>query len=257
MQGIGADVHPRPVFVLGNQKSGTSPVAGLLAKLTGLPLTMDIRREIERPEIERVKRGEMSLPDFVRRNKLSFSRAIIKEPNLTFVYDQVAGAFPGAKFVLVYRDPRENIRSILNRVHVAGDQEALTQRQVGEMTVGWQRIFAGEPVGRTGSTFVETLAHRWNAAAGVLIDNEGHLFPVRFEDFLSDKAGEIRRLAGALDVPAKNDIAAHVDFPFQPPGDRGVGWLDFFGQKNLERIESVCGEAMSRLGYAPSNGGKS
>jgi hypothetical protein len=255
LQAMGADVNSRPVFVLGNQKSGTSPIAGLLAKLTGLSLTMDIRREIERPEIERVRRGEMPFPDYVKKNKLSFSREIVKEPNLTFVYGQLAEVFPDAKYVFVYRDPRENIRSILNRVRAGGDQDALTAEQVRDMTVGWRRIFDGEPVGMRGEHFVETLARRWDAAARVLIDNEGRMIPLRFEDFLQDKDGEIRRLANALALPAKHDIAVHVDFPFQPPGERGVKWLDFFGEKHLKRIEGICGESMARLGYAASNGG--
>ena len=250
VQGWRAEISSRPIFVLGNQKSGTSPIAGLLARFTGLPLTMDIRREIERPEIELVRRGEMTLPDFVQRNRLSFSRVIIKEPNLTFVFKALAETFPEARFVFVYRDPRENIRSILNRVRATGDQEALTDEQLREMTVGWRHIFAGEPVGKAGDHFVETLAFRWDAAAQVLFDNESRMTQVRFEDFLRDKIGTIRGLASALDLPEENDIAAHVDFPFQPPGDRGVEWLDFFGDKNLHRIESVCGESMARLGYS-------
>jgi hypothetical protein len=124
------------------------------------------------------------------------------------------------------------------------------------MTIGWQRIFDGEPVGKMGDHFVETLACRWDAAARILIENEGRMIPVRFEDFLQDKIGEIKRLAHTLGLPETSDISALVDFPFQPPGDRGVAWLDFFGEKNLQRIESICAKSMARLGYALSNGGR-
>jgi hypothetical protein len=243
------DVHPNPIFVLGNQKSGTSPIAGLLARLTGLSLTMDIRREIEHPGIELVRRGEMTLSEFVQRNKLDFSRAIIKEPNLTFIYELLADAFPGATFVYVYRDPRDNIRSILNRINATGRQERLNAAQHGDMTAGWKRVFEGEPLGRKGADYIETLAIRWDCAARILLENRERFQAVRFEDFLRDKAGEISRLAGELDLAEKHDITDHVDYPFQPPGDRSVGWIEFFGMINLKRIEEICGDSMRQLKY--------
>ncbi|MGD8415370.1 MAG: sulfotransferase, partial [Candidatus Latescibacterota bacterium] len=252
LRSIGAEVHTRPVFILGNQKSGTSPVAGLLSKLTGLPLTMDIRREIEAPEVERICRGELTLEAFIARNKLDFSRPLVKEPNLTFIYNQLVDAFPDSPIVFVYRDPRDNIRSILNRVGAVGSQDEFTEAQLSHMTVGWRRIFAGEPIGKKGDHFVETLAYRWSAAAQILVDNEPRVCPVRFEDFLHDKSGAITRLAGTLGLPASHDIAEHVDHPFQPPGDRSVSWLDFFGPENLSRVERICGAGMDQLGYARS-----
>jgi hypothetical protein len=247
-------VHPNPIFILGNQKSGTSPIAGLLARWTELSLTMDIRREIEHPGIEHVRRGELALSEFVQRNKLDFSRAIIKEPNLTFIYDALFESFGDAKYVFVYRDPRDNIRSILNRIGATGRQERLTAAQQRDMTLGWRRVFEGEPLGHKGGNFIETLAIRWNYAARILLENKNQFRTVRFEDFLSDKAGEIARLAGELGLAEKHDITDYVDYPFQPPGDRSVGWVDFFGMINLKRIEDICSDSMEQLDYYTTDG---
>jgi hypothetical protein len=248
--GLRSEIHPSPIFVLGNQKAGTSPIAGLLAKLTGLPLTMDIRREIEHPSIELIRRGELTLSEFIRRNKLDFSRPIIKEPSLTFIYQTLAESFRDAKYVFVYRDPRDNIRSILNRVKATGCQQRLTDEQERNMTIGWRRVFDGEPVGRRGKDYIETLAIRWDCAARILLANEGPFVPVRFEDFLRDKIGIISKLAHDLNLTPKHDIAGKVDYPFQPPGDRSVSWIDFFGERNLRRIESICTGSMERLNYS-------
>ncbi|MFH1755789.1 MAG: sulfotransferase [Candidatus Latescibacterota bacterium] len=254
LQGAGAEVHPRPVFILGNQKSGTSPIAGLLAEMTGIPLTMDIRREIERPRIEFIRQGELALSDYIKENKLDFSRAIIKEPNLTFIYQQLDELYGEAKIVFVYRDPRDNIRSILNRVEVSGRQKELTDVQKNNMTIGWRKIFEGEPVGRKGEDYIDTMALRWDCAARILLDNEKRFVTVRFEDFLQDKIGAISRLARDLDLADTHDISGQVDHPFQPPGDRSVSWIDFFGERNLRRIESVCGGSMARLNYKKTAG---
>ena len=251
--GLRSEVHSHPIFILGNQKSGTSPIAGLLAKLTGLPLAMDIRREIEHPAIEFVRRGELALSEFIRRNKLDFSKPIIKEPNLTFIYSALAGSFPTAKFVFVYRDPRDNIRSILNRINATGSQAVLTDEQERNMTAGWRRVFEGEPLGRKGEDYIETLALRWDCVSQILLEIKSQFYPVRFEDFLQDKAGAISRLAGELGLAEMHDITDHVDHPFQPAGDRSVRWIDFFGKINLKRIETICGGSMARLSYDKSD----
>jgi hypothetical protein len=253
LRGIGAEIHPSPIFILGNQKSGTSAIAGLLSRLTGLALTMDIKREVEHPEIERVRRGELSLSRFIERNKLGFSRPIIKEPNLTFVYDQLKDAFAEATFVFVYRDPRENIRSILNRIGATGVQEQLSDDQVYEMTPGWRRVFEGQPPGIIGEDFIDTLARRWDVAARIVIENEPDLYPVRFEDFLEDKMGVITRLARTLGLSEAHEIAEYLDYPFQPQGIRGVSWSEFYSREHLDCIERVCGESMERLGYRRDN----
>ena len=38
---IGVNVNPSPIFVLGNQKSGTSAISMLLGELSGLSVTKD------------------------------------------------------------------------------------------------------------------------------------------------------------------------------------------------------------------------
>lgn len=248
---INASVHPRPIVVLGNQKSGTTAVAALLADMVDLPVSLDIQKEILRPEIQRVKCGELRFEEYVRNNRLDFSRDIIKEPSLTLCYDELAAYFPESRFVMVIRDPRENLRSILQRLRIPGNLESLGQETMRTLPEAWQLVLDGSWLGLQGDNYVEMLAARWNYTTDLYLRHAERTTLVRFENFLEDKVGEIRRLATSLNLRERRDIASKVDKPFQPPGDRTVRWPEFFGD-NLQRIEKICGERMARFDYAPS-----
>ena len=61
-------------------------------------------------------RHEVPLDALVQRYRLAFSRPVVKEPNLTFLYDELVRRFPQARVGLIIRDPRDNIRSLLERL---------------------------------------------------------------------------------------------------------------------------------------------
>ncbi|MEE9268781.1 MAG: sulfotransferase [Candidatus Krumholzibacteria bacterium] len=252
VQTLGATVHPNPLLMLGNQKSGTTAIAALLSEMTAIPATLDLQKEMKDPAIDRVKSGAMSFDDFVRRNKLDFSRPIIKEPSLTLFYDELAAYFPRSRFVMVIRDPRDNIRSILNRIDMPGNLEAMDPARLAGLTRAWQLILDNRWLGLEGEHYIDMLAHRWNYTTDLYLRHRQRSLLVRYETFLQDKAGEIARLAGALAMPVLHDISHRVDVQFQPAGDRNVRWVDFYGQDHLTRIESICGDRMAEFGYAPT-----
>jgi hypothetical protein len=249
---MGASIHPHPLLVLGNQKSGTTAVAALLAEMVDLPVSLDLQREILHPEIQRVRRGELSFERYVRKNRLDFSRDIIKEPSLTLCYDELAAYFPESRFVMVIRDPRENLRSILQRLRLPGNLERLDEGAMGALPAAWRLVLDGRWLGLRGDNYIEMLAARWNYTTDLYLRHAERTTLVKFEDFLEDKVGEIRSLAATLGLEERRDITSKVDKPFQPPGDRTVRWPEFFGD-NLPRIEKICGERMKRFDYAPSS----
>jgi hypothetical protein len=253
LRSAAARVHPRPIFVLGNQKSGTSAIAGLLARGCGLSVSLDMLQETYFPTFHRVPAGEQSFERYVRINRWEFSHAVVKEPNLTILYPWLAEAFPESPVVYVVRDPRDNIRSLLNAISVPGDLEKLEERHRGEMNAGWELVLDGRWLGIEGEHFIDALAARWVYCARVYRDNADSMHLCRYEDFEADKLGELDRLAELLGLRMVNDVTADLQRPFQPPGDRSVGWHDFFGPANLARIESICGEAMPSLGYELSS----
>lgn len=238
-------VNERPIIVLGNQKSGTSAIAHLLADFGGLSKTVDIP-PLWPPAGVAIMRGEASFAEAVRRNRRFFSRHLVKEPMMTFFADQVVDRFPEAKYLFVVRDPRDNIRSILNRRDIPGHLERLSPHEVRAQ--GRVAIDAGIWGGEEGN-YIDVLAHRWVRAVSAYRRFANRMHLLKYEDFVADKPGTIAAYAARLGISRVGDISGKLDVQFQPRGNRSVRWLEFFGARNLARIEQVCAEEMARFGY--------
>jgi len=243
-----ATVHSAPIFVLGNQKSGTTAIAALLGRLTGLETTLDLPREFDDPAYPRVRSGEMSIDDFIARNRSEFSRPLIKAPNLTFIRDRLRARFPDARFVMIVRHPRDNIRSILNRLDLPGDLEDVPASLLARMTGGQRLLLDGRWLGHVAAGYVGRLAQRWCSAADVYLGAPDDFILVRYENFLADKEGVVRQLAESLMLEARHQIADVLDVPYQPPGRADVDLREFFGD-NIEVIDRTCASRMAELGY--------
>jgi len=241
-------INSRPIFILGNQKSGTTVIAALLAEFTGLSVTLDMPG-LWGDMCMRIHQGVISFEKIIRNNKFDFSRDIIKEPCLTFLYKEIKEHFPLARIITIIRDPRSNIRSILDRLRIDGcvyDLDACTRSQIPS---AWLSILDGQWLGLQGENYIETLAARWNYSADIYLKNRDEIAVVRYEDFMKDKEDAIRELAKKLDLPQKNNISDKVDKEYQLRGNPNVAWRDFFGQMNLKRIEKICEWRMRKLGY--------
>lgn len=234
-------VHTSPVIILGNQKSGTSAITALLAKATGQSVTIDIPPLWE-PTFTDLIQGEKELQDLISDNKIHFSRKIIKEPNLTFLYPQMKKIFPNSKFVLIVREPQANIRSLLNRVNVSGDLSEF--KDYAKLPKNWHSIFThnfseGQ---NNAANYTEILAHRWKKATEIYTKHPQDIQLVKYEDFTKNKAEYIYELAKRLDLEVKNKIESFVDIQYQPKGKQPLSYTDFFGEANLNKIKKICYE---------------
>jgi hypothetical protein len=246
-----AQPHPDPIFALGNQKSGTSAIAALLGMATNLSTTIDLRREVGKQTYPRIVSGELEFDELIRRNPLDFSRAIIKEPNLTLFYTELRARYPESRFVFVVRDPRDNIRSILDRLRIAGDLTRLEASHMHHVDPGFALVLDGRWCGiEGGEHYIDRLAERWNACADVYLSCADEIRLLRYEDFRADKRGAIEQLARHLGCRVSRDISDKVDIQFQQPGRHAVAW-DVFFANNLRRIEARCSERMREFGYEP------
>lgn len=245
-----AVTHQEPLFVLGNQKTGSTAIAALLGMATGLTPSLDLTREIGQPTFRKLFENVLSFDDLIRRNRLSFSTPIIKDPNLTLFYEELANRFAAAKFAFIVRDPRDNIRSILNRVNLPGNLDQVQHSDLSHIDQGFMLVIDSRWCGiDSGPHYMDNLASRWNAMADVYLQNQEHMELIRYEDFKSDRVGEIERLAERIGFTIVRDISNYVNIQFQSKGDNTLAWADFFGPQNLSRIESICGNRLASFGY--------
>jgi hypothetical protein len=149
------------------------------------------------------------------------------------------------------RDPRDNLRSILDRLELPGHKKCLREGDTTDIDPVWQLVLDGEWMGLGGEQYIDRLAARWARAAQIYLEYEEEFCLVRYEDFLEDKVGEIVGLTERLGLEQKHDIRDKVDVQYQPRGNRSVDWNTFFGEANLLRIEKRCGPFMKELGYPP------
>jgi len=234
-----------PLFVFGNQKSGTSAISGLLSEATGRSLIADFGGAQE-PFIGALIRGEIPVSRYIARNAWAFSAPIVKEPGLTFAAPALMDHFAQSRAVMVLRNPWHNIRSMLERLDIRGDTDRLVpgNRRINRT---WQSILAGTDLGLPPAHYIDILAQRWTRAAQIAERLDGRTVLVRYEDFSGDKSGTIERLARELGMPVTGDISAKLDHAFQPRG-RGTDPKEFFG-KNYDRIGAICAVTAARHGY--------
>lgn len=182
---------------------------------------------------------------------------MIKIPNIAILYRKLRKEFPKARFGIVIRNPRGNIRSIIDRINIPGDRNRIWINEYWErfneydgMYEAWATVIDSSWMGIDADQYIEILAARWKKAASIYLQNAESIELIRYEDFCADKAKVIEGLSRRLDLPRKNGIENEVDTQFQPRGsNRGVDWEEFFGTENLTRIESRCVNEMRALGY--------
>jgi hypothetical protein len=242
-------IHAQPIFILGNQRSGTTAIAALLAQMTGLSVTLDLPREDAGAIYPQIRTGQVPFEQLIQAERIGFSRDIIKEPHLTVFYGELARRFPQARFVFIVRDPRETIRSILNRLDLPGHLAQLPFTSDSKTMRRWRLVLENQWLGLNGSTYIEQLAARWAYMANVYLTHQQQMMLIRYEEFLRDKVGAITRLAQQLGLPSHYDIRDTVDVQYQRRGDHSASWEAFFGPENLRKIEAICRNPMARLGY--------
>ncbi|MEO0964129.1 MAG: hypothetical protein AAFY08_03325 [Planctomycetota bacterium] len=240
-------IRPPRVIVLGCQKSGTSAIAALLGRATGLDAQIDFSRDFARPRFPDVLAGRMTLDAYLRRNAYDMRAPIVKEPSLTLLYEPLKRRFPQTPFVFVMRHPLDNIRSIFDRIGVPG---TVTDGSVdGIESSAWRFIMSGADLKDPPGDLVSIAAMRW-VKYNEVYDNQREAFQlVRYEEFMQDKQRVIESLADRLGLDIAADIASLVDVRYQRSGKRITDYREYFGELNYAKIRQIVAPLASILDY--------
>ncbi|HEV2620465.1 MAG TPA: sulfotransferase [Frateuria sp.] len=251
-----AHVYPQPVIIGGSPKSGTTAIAALLAKAVGTRFSNDpfwhvLYHDSKDFLLPDILEGRLTVDAFVQRFSAYFQAGIVKDPDFAFLYPQLKARFPHSPQVFVVRDPRDNIRSILNRLKLPGNLRELEPEDnfIPPSDKGWRAIIDGRGLAISSGNYVSRLSQRWSLGVHGYLDAQSSIHLVRYEDFMADKVAVIEQLAEDLGLRVVNDISGE-DRQYQPRGGCGVAPEKFFGRDNLRIIETTCAKAMSALGYA-------
>jgi hypothetical protein len=252
-----ARVNPCPLISIGNQRSGTTAIAGLLAEALQFSASLDIG-PFPSKWPTRIRNGELTFAELVQSNRERFSADIVKEPGFTFVFQQCRAYFPDSPIVFIVRDPRDNIRSMLDLLKLPGNLRELEQQYLESIHAGWRAKIDGTELGCKRGQYVEIQAERWNEAVDVYLKDPEGFFLIRYEDFVKHKVEAIVGLAQRLGLHVTHDIASRTETQYNHRGShRDVPWGEFFRAENLGRIEKICGPRMKRFGYELSQTGRS
>ena len=236
------------LIILGNQKSGTTAIAKLISLQTGKKNLLDTPL-LWQPNLSKIINQKIKLSSIIESNKYYFGRPIIKEPNLTFFYEQLRSIYPShVKYIFIVRDPRDNIRSLLNRIKVPGNLDNIDS-YFNNFSIHEQALFDNEILPYESEHYIEKLAEKWIFAVRVYFRSTNDFHLARYEDFIKDKTSYITNLTKKIGLEPKYDISSKIDTQFQPKGNNELSWLEFFGKKNLQRVNLICEKYLRKLDY--------
>lgn len=247
----GKNIQVSPIFILGNQKSGTSVIAALLGEYTSKKTAIDLFYSgFKYSLFQKWKNREISTSKFVHENKIEFSCFIIKEPHFSVFYQELKEEFPQSEFVMIVRNPFDNIRSILDRLNIEGNKKELVKQDSDKIFHSWNLLFNNNWIEGNKKQYIEVLSERWNIICNSYLENKNNITLVKYEDFLTDKEGTIKNLSEKLNLKNTSDISQLLNKQFQPKGkQQKVDVKEFFGEKNYLRIKNICGQNMKKIGY--------
>jgi hypothetical protein len=239
------------VLVTGMPKSGTTAIARLMGLATGRSVVSDPFHLLDRQGVrfrDELYGGTMSTSDLVEGHPRVFRAVILKDPNFIFFKSEIHALYPSASWVFTVRDPRDNIRSLLNRLKLPGDSRKLVKLPA-HVTDTWRRVLEGRTPHLPGATPIEVLAHRWVRSLELCLSGTPAMKISRYEDFVVDKEERIRTLSEECGLTPTNALGKHVDRPFQPRGNRTVSWDEFFSPTDLSRVTEICSGMLREFGY--------
>jgi len=227
-----------PIFVVGAARSGTTFLAESLGRhpaIAHFPREADFipfffewmesGPDLEPQEKARLGRDFLGgwLGAFLE--KTGKSRVLEKTPPNLYAMNWLLACFPRSQIVHIYRDPRAVVASVIEALG------KMNQRSAPAAARLWRDM-------------VEVALAKEAAAAG------GRCTSVRYEALVADPVSEFGRVLAFLGESV-DPIAGHVRT--RTDRSRVNRWREILSPQEIDEVEEICSDLMSRLGYAPSS----
>lgn len=130
-------------------------------------------------------------------------RMVEKTPKNALRIPLINSVFPDAYYVYLYRDPRENIGSIID-AWLSG--RWVTYRGLPGWTGPWSLLLPPDWQGQKGKSLAEVAAFQWESANRHILDDLSE-FPadkwvaVNYENFLRAPGNEVERICAKVQLP--------------------------------------------------------
>jgi hypothetical protein len=232
---------PRPVFIVAAPRSGSTLLFETLAqsgelcnlggeahalieqfdelrpnggvdsnRLTAAQLTPAIGQAIREGITRRLRHAAGQPPPDGARVRL-----LEKTPKNALRIPFFKALFPDALFVFLWRDPRENLGSIMEAWRSGG---FVTYPALDGRAAPWSLLLPPGWRELRDRPLEEIAAWQWRVTNEVILDDLAQLpasdwAPVHYADFIADPDREIRRLAGFAGVPFDESLRARVQGP--------------------------------------------
>ncbi len=171
-----------------------------------------------------------------------------KTPQNVFYMAEIMRHFPGAKIIVMYRDPRAVLLS-QKRKWMRKDlgMSGMPDKEVRRLRMNYHPY---------------TIARLWNSSFDAAKRHKGApgVVEVRFEDLTSEPEATVRGLCLALNIPFEPAMlevphagsSSAMDDPSRKGirTDRGESWKKGLEEAEVAICQQTCGSRMAQLGYA-------
>jgi hypothetical protein len=142
-------------------------------------------------------------------------RLLEKTPKHALRIPFIDALFPDARFIYLFRDPRDNISSIIDAWRSG---RFVTYRRFQTAHGPWSLLLPPGWREQTGRPLEEIAAFQWQAANRCIIDDLARLAPERWTainaaELLQDPAAAVARLCAFMDVPFDPGLRSFVERP--------------------------------------------
>ncbi len=247
-------IEERLVFVVGCPRSGTTFLARAIGSLPGFvdlgevnPLKAAIPDLARLSAAEAAPRLRRALETTRRLGLVRSLRGVEQTPEMAFVLEAAAAAYPRAQAVHIVRDGRDVVSSLLERGWLRSGRGGTDD---AGLPYGSYARFWVEP-GREAEFAAASEARRaawaWRRyVTAARTAPEPRLLEVRYEALSSDPHGVAESLAAFLDAP-RDPLAAAL----AGAHDRSLGrWRRDLSAAEVAEVEEEAGDLLRALGYA-------